>query len=351
MALRPNVAALVTSVAAVLTTVVVGCSESSADSPAAPDTSGVAVTGGLEALDPPGSVAGADGTATTAAMTATTAATDPSPAGAVPAVLDLGADADAAAIATALTEAERTIRGDGSTPEQVAAAGRRQQLLYRYLSGHGELDAAVIAAVGDDVRPAVQRTIEAREAVQALRAGTERMPPPATLPAWRIVEPLPAEELLTYYREAETLTGVAWYWLAAINLQETRMGRIDGVSSAGAVGPMQFLPATWADCCTGDPLEPRDAIIGAATYLVRHGAPGDMRAALYGYNPSDAYVIVVTALAENLRDDERAYRGYHAWQVFYESAVGDVRLPIGYAATVETDAATYLATHPEDAAG
>ena len=175
--------------------------------------------------------------------------------------------------------------------------------------------------------------------------------PPTTLPAWRILEPLPPDKLLAYYREAESLTGVPWYWLAAINLQETRMGRIDGVSSAGAVGPMQFLPNTWASCCTGDPLDPREAIIGAATYLVDRGAPGDMRAALYGYNPSDAYVILVTAYAENLRDDERAYRGYHAWQVFFESAVGDVRLPVGYASAAEIDAATYLADHPEDAAG
>ncbi len=34
-----------------------------------------------------------------------------------------------------------------------------------------------------------------------------------------------------------------WYYLAAINLIETRMGRIDGLSTAGAQGPMQFLPA------------------------------------------------------------------------------------------------------------
>jgi hypothetical protein len=266
-------------------------------------------------------------------------------------VLDLDATTDASTVATELTNAERTIRSDGASPEEAATAGRRQQLLFRYLSGRPEIDADVIASVADDVRPSIQRTIEARQAVQTLRAGTQRPPPPTTLPAWRILEPLPPDKLLAYYREAESLTGVPWYWLAAINLQETRMGRIDGVSSAGAVGPMQFLPSTWTSCCAGDPLDPREAIIGAATYLVDRGAPGDMRAALYGYNPSDAYVILVTAYAENLRDDERAYRGYHAWQVFFESAVGEVRLPIGYATTYEIDAATYVAGHPEDAAG
>ena len=75
------------------------------------------------------------------------------------------------------------------------------------------------------------------------------------------------------YSEAELLTGIAWYWLASIHLQETRMGRIEGVSSAGAVGPMQFLPTTWEACCTGDPTVTRDAIIGAATYLAQSGGP------------------------------------------------------------------------------
>ena len=80
------------------------------------------------------------------------------------------------------------------------------------------------------------------------------------------------------------------------------MGRIDGVSDAGAVGPMQFLPTTWAECCTGDPTVTRDAIIGAATYLAQSGAPGDMQAAVHQYNPNDSYVAIVTAYAETLRD-------------------------------------------------
>ena len=64
--------------------------------------------------------------------------------------------------------------------------------------------------------------------------------------------------LLGHYAEAEQLTGIPWYWLAAIHLQETRMGRIEGVSTAGAVGPMQFLPTTWARCCVGDPTSTRE---------------------------------------------------------------------------------------------
>jgi membrane-bound lytic murein transglycosylase B len=67
---------------------------------------------------------------------------------------------------------------------------------------------------------------------------------------------------------------VPWYFLASINLVETRMGRIHGLSTAGAQGPMQFLPSTWAACCTGDIEDAHDAIVGAATYLKMR--PDDM---------------------------------------------------------------------------
>lgn len=128
------------------------------------------------------------------------------------------------------------------------------------------------------------------------------------------------------------------------------MGRIVGTSSAGAVGPMQFLPSTWASCCTGDPTVARDAIIGAATYLAQSGAPADMDAALHQYNPNDGYVAVVTAYAANLRDVPALYAGYHGFQVFTSSSAGTVRLPIGYSQTAPIDAAAYLAEHPADAA-
>ena len=126
------------------------------------------------------------------------------------------------------------------------------------------------------------------------------------------------------------------------------MGRVAGVSSAGAVGPMQFLPATWAACCEGDPLVARDAIMGAARYLVARGAPADMQAALNGYNPNSAYVGAVTAYAQNMMADERAYLGYHGWQVFVGTSAGTVRLPVGYSSPTEVDAAAYVRTHPAD---
>jgi membrane-bound lytic murein transglycosylase B len=231
-----------------------------------------------------------------------------------------------------------------------AAAGVHQQLLYRYLAAHPELDDAVLAAIGDDVGPYIERIVGARQFGQDRQAANPSSnAPAANLPAWTIVDPLPADELLAHYREAEAATRIPWYWLAAIHMQETRMGRIIGTSSAGAVGPMQFLPSTWARCCIGDPTNPRDAINGAAVYLAVSGGPDDMTAALHEYNPNDSYVATVTAFAENMRDNPQLFNAYHAWQVFYASSSGPIRLPVGYSQSQPIDAASYLLEHPDDA--
>jgi hypothetical protein len=282
------------------------------------------------------------------ATEATTApVTTPTPTStAKPTTARITSELSAEQLAGELTSVERTAaRG-------VASVGQRQQLLYRYLSAHSEIDEPVLASVGDDVRPFIERVVRARQLGQARSAANPSpLPPSDTLPAWRVVEPLSADELLADYRDAEEATGIAWYWLAAIHLQETRMGRIIGTSSAGAVGPMQFLPETWARCCTGDPTVPHDAIVGAATYLLQSGGLADMQVALHEYNPNDSYVATVTAFAENMRDNPQLYHAYREWQVFYASAVGTIRLPIGYDEAQALDAATYVADHPDDLAG
>ncbi len=179
---------------------------------------------------------------------------------------------DPVALAAQVTDAERTLRDPATIPEDAEQIGVFQQLAYRRLSSHPEWDAPFMAAVGTDVAPAAANNLAAFRAFQRPPHG----PAPENLPAWRIVPPRPAAELLGYYHEAEATTGVPWYYVAAINLIETRMGRIDGLSTAGAQGPMQFLPTTWAECCTGDIEDPHDAIVGAAVYLKRSGAPENM---------------------------------------------------------------------------
>ena len=254
----------------------------------------------------------------------------------------------AESIAAEITEAERGIRDPSLSEESVAEFGRRQQRAYQLLARNPDLQDAVTASIPDDVAPTFTFNVAARQAVLDHAAASPPTEPPATLPAWTIIEPRPIDELLAAYQEAEAATTVPWEYLAAINFMETRMGRIVGESSAGATGPMQFLPSTWAVCCTGDVEDPRDAILGAAMYLVSKGAPGDMEAALYGYNPNEGYVGSVTALASNLMADPLAYRGYHAWEVYVASTAGTVRLPVGYASDVPVDAVEYVRTHPED---
>lgn len=295
----------------------------------------------------PTAVAGTGGTspATPARPTAPASTAEPPTTTTLPAT---PAD-DPVTLAAQIAAVERTIRDPSAAPVEVAAAGRLQQLLYRRLVGRPEWDATVRSLLPADLVEPFELNLRARRVVVEAAQRNPR-PPPDTLPAWEIVEPLPPEVLRGFYDEAAAATGVPWEVLAAINLVETRMGRIVGLSSAGARGPMQFLPSTWAECCAGDIDDPRDAIMGAARYLVMRGAPGDLTRALYGYNPSDSYVAAVTAYAEVMRADERAYLGYHAWQVFVPTSAGTVRLPIGYRATEPVDAAAYLAAHPDDAA-
>ena len=90
--------------------------------------------------------------------------------------------------------------------------------------------------------------------------------------------------LLPIYQAAGTEYDVPWQVLAAINEIETNYGRNLSVSSANAVGWMQFLPATWAQYgvdATGsgvkDPDNPADAIFAAARYLHAAGASTNLR--------------------------------------------------------------------------
>jgi membrane-bound lytic murein transglycosylase B len=302
-----------------------------------------------------GSPFGAPVPSTTAPGTTASAVTTSTPSTTVTvAGVTAGLAGDAAGLAAQLIAAERTIRDPDAAPDAIAAGGRTQQLAYRRLSQEPALAEPVGDAIPGDLRGAFDANLAAATARQraaaAKPAASPPRPPSPTLPAWHIRAPKPAAELLGYYKEAEAATGVSWAYLAAINLVETRMGRIVGVSSAGAEGPMQFLPGTWARWGQGDVWDDHDAIRAAARYLAASGAPGDMTAAILEYNPNDVYLEMVTSYAAAMTADERAYFGYHAWEVFYTTSAGEVRLPEGYAADAPVDAGAYLAAHPEDRA-
>jgi Transglycosylase SLT domain/Peptidase family M23 len=103
--------------------------------------------------------------------------------------------------------------------------------------------------------------------------------------------------LLPIYQAAGIEYGIRWEVLAAINEIETDYGRNLNVSSAGAVGWMQFMPSTWkmygVDANKDkrkDPYNPVDAIFAAARYLKAAGYEDDVRRAIFAYNHADWYV-------------------------------------------------------------
>jgi hypothetical protein len=103
--------------------------------------------------------------------------------------------------------------------------------------------------------------------------------------------------LLPIYQAAGIEYGIRWEVLAAINEIETDYGRNLNVSSAGALGWMQFMPPTWQMYGTDankdgrkDPYNPVDAIFAAARYLKAAGYEQDVRRAIFAYNHADWYV-------------------------------------------------------------
>ena len=234
--------------------------------------------------------------------------------------------ARAAPLARQLDRAAETLRKPDVTPSDVRRAAEFHQLAVRALAG---APAAFRTRVTTRLGPGAARAT--RGDVRAALLLTAMSSPQPKLPRWRIVSPPPPAELLRYYKQAQRRTGVPWQHLAAIHLVETRMGRIRGTSTAGARGPMQFLPTTWdLYGAGGDINDPRDAILAAARLLKHHGAPHDMAEALWHYNPSDNYVGAVLEYARNMQRSPSTYDGYWHWRVLYRHSGGTHVLPVGY---------------------
>jgi hypothetical protein len=333
----PVRAGLVRTLAGTLagTLAIVGCGGSSSPgadplpattaAPADPSTTGAPVP--PTNSPPPASTTPASTTpASTTTASTTTASTTSAPAP----VDEWGQPqppASAAELAGRLTAVEAALRAAPPPGrDRVEVLGHEQQVLVRTYGRNPEWSTELTGLLD----PSVLARLDALAAAGA--AGAETLPDPLTsVPAWRIRSPLDPGALTQLYRNAEADTGTPWEVLAAVNLVETRMGRIVGLSSVGAQGPMQFIPSTWDVYGEGgDPFGDADAIAAAGRFLAAKGAPGDLEAAVFAYNPSDAYVASVLGYAAALEADPWLYLGLWGWQVYLLTEPGVQWLPDGF---------------------
>jgi soluble lytic murein transglycosylase-like protein len=231
-------------------------------------------------------------------------------------------------LAVTLTRTTRRLRvaierWDPATtvPDDVTLLALHQQRILRLMTAHRRLGDTTIARLPRDVRADARATVLARRDLAAIPRSPGRAPPV------RVANAAPAADLRRYYGEAQRRFGIAWSILASINFVESAFGRLRSASEAGARGPMQFLPSTWRQYGMGGDIDdPRDAILGAANYLHRSGAPRALDQALFAYNHSARYVRAVRRFAARMRVDERTFLGYYAWQVFVRTPRGVRRL-------------------------
>jgi len=242
------------------------------------------------------------------------------------AVVVPGLGSDPVRLAVQITEAEKALSGRATPEALLLTQALTLQIACLKLAAHRGWAGQVISAVPPAWRAAVAADLNATADLVALT------PPEPRLPPWRLIPALSLGALRADYQAAQADTGVRWFYLAAINFVETDFGRIVGPSSAGAQGPMQFMPATWAAYGHGDIYDPRAAIIAAARYLAAHGASSAIGPALYAYNPSSLYVDAVLRYAARIRASSAALTGYYNRQILYHLGPGWVWLPPGYGA-------------------
>jgi soluble lytic murein transglycosylase-like protein len=213
--------------------------------------------------------------------------------------------------------AAQLVRADAALHAHVTVGvALAQQRIVLRLSDHPPLAGRVIRLLPSRLAHDVTDDVLAHRELAQLT-------PPRPLSAFRVGPAAAAARLRGYYAEAQRRSAIPWQVLAAVNYVESDFGRVRQSSTAGAQGPMQFIPSTWATYGRGDVHDPHQAILGAARFLHAAGGTRDERAALYRYNPSKAYVDAIERYAGRIRRDPRAFLVYYARRLI-------VRTPEGY---------------------
>jgi soluble lytic murein transglycosylase-like protein len=190
-----------------------------------------------------------------------------------------------------------------------------QELLY-WLAANPDLESDTIRPLGS-VKPAGLSEVLQGQRARWRTAGLPDFTQSRPRFNHRFSDAEPLDALQGYYRTAAARVGIDWTYLAAINFIESDFGRNNGPSSAGAMGPMQFLPSTWREYGNdGDIMSARDSIQAAALFLARMGAPGDYDRAIYRYNNDQNYVAAVKHLAAAVRSEPAWLTRLYYWSTY-----------------------------------
>jgi membrane-bound lytic murein transglycosylase B len=206
-------------------------------------------------------------------------------------------------------------RADRAADEATAAATRAEAGADRAIvtADRIEARAAALDALLDEAQAELDRLStrargleQARDAERQLAAARAAASGAVGAAAGSVRAQIPPAAYFALYRAAaQTCPGMPWTLLAAVGQVESGHGRNNGPSSAGAVGPMQFMPRTFAMYAVdGDhdgvasPWSPADAVFTAARYLCVNGggSPTTVRQALFAYNRAQWYVDLVLAV-------------------------------------------------------
>jgi soluble lytic murein transglycosylase-like protein len=196
------------------------------------------------------------------------------------------------------------------------AAARQEELRIYELASYASVENAVIPLLPPNLQGSIRNTIAGLHSLYILGGIDEYY-----LVNVHFVHPHTNTESLSalrsYYKEAARRYGVDPSYLASINYIESNFGRVKDTSSAGAQGPMQFLPSTWTQYGQGGNIhDSHDSILAAARYLVRNGAPYNMRNAIFQYNHDFDYVDSVESFARAYRADPGWLDRMYYWNTF-----------------------------------
>ncbi len=201
----------------------------------------------------------------------------------------------------------------GAADERFRNTVRSEQWAIYELADNPALAAQVEARLGTRAPAGLPSVLAALQALFTLAGTTTALP----IDSRPYDAALPLATLEGYYQGAARQQGLDWGYLAAINFIETDFDRNTEVSSAGAQGPMQFIPATWARYGEGgNILDPHDAIYAASRYLRAMGAPDDYPLAIQRYNDDGNYVAAVRDLAAAIGVDGLWLQRLYYWNTY-----------------------------------